>query len=560
MTQKLYRAAVYVRRIAIDLTCPEDEDLTCVRQLQIIQEYLAKKPDVEYSAAFSDGHKQKSQTALYAFQRMIPQLESHQFDCVVLYSIEQFSNIFKETRHCLGTMFPALHIRMIFVKEDYDSLTSGDSKKGYSILARLLEQAEISDTARREKAETIRKRSKGKTSFTYCPYGYLPGAENTADLIPDPQSKTVIQTIFREYLEGQNLSQIARHLTEQDVPSPSKRKQQRGYNYKHGVPAGYWHPTTVREILMNPVYTGDLVFSSYRATMYMSLRDNEIQENAPKQMIANHHEALVSREDYEKVQLMLDADKANNILRKPRTNPNRFPPHPYRNLVRCAKCGALMLYAQRNLNGKNPYVIYECGTGLNKGSAFCSRHPVRFTLVDQEVKRVLQEEIHLADSIYQKIESGTEGNSFKEMNTRYQTEMDGYLQEVREINQRLNRLFADYSVGQISPEDYYKQKELLAEESREKSQLLTDAMEQLRGYRSIFTKDSPWLQLYHDRTLPEVLPQALSKELIDHILVSPDEEAVTVILKHQNWKQELLDGLEGSKTDECKPSLPLIKQ
>ena len=57
MTQKLYRAAVYVRRLAIDLTCPEDEDLTCVRQLQIIQEYLAKKPDVEYAAAFSDGHK-----------------------------------------------------------------------------------------------------------------------------------------------------------------------------------------------------------------------------------------------------------------------------------------------------------------------------------------------------------------------------------------------------------------------------------------------------------------------------------------------------------------------
>ena len=43
MTPKTYQAAVYVRRIATDLICPEDEDPTCVRQLQMIQEYLEKK-------------------------------------------------------------------------------------------------------------------------------------------------------------------------------------------------------------------------------------------------------------------------------------------------------------------------------------------------------------------------------------------------------------------------------------------------------------------------------------------------------------------------------------
>ena len=173
---------------------------------------------------------------------------------------------------------------------------------------------------------------------------------------------------------------------------------------------------------------------------------------------------------------MLQADKANNILRNPRSVQNRFPPHPYRNLVRCAKCGGLMLYAQRNTKGKNPYVIYECSTARNKGAAFCSKQLIRFTLVDQEVKRVLQEEIQLANSIFQKIESGEEGNSYREMSAYYQKQMDGYLQEVQDINQKSSRLFADFSVGQISPEEYYHQKELLAEESREKSQLLTDAI------------------------------------------------------------------------------------
>ena len=72
-------------------------------------------------------------------------------------------------------------------------------------------------------------------------------------------------------------------------------------------------------------------------------------------------------------------------------------------------------------------------------------------------------------------------------------------------------------------------------------------MEQLRGYRSIFTKDNPWLTLYHDRTLPEIMTQALAKELIDHISISPDEGTIEVILKQQNWKQELLDGIDSEE-------------
>ena len=86
-----YKAIVYVRRIFCDIKCPEDQDLSTAEQLDIIRQYLLQKPDVEYSAVLSDGHKQKQDTALKGFQRLIPLLKKQGFNCLVLSSVELFA-------------------------------------------------------------------------------------------------------------------------------------------------------------------------------------------------------------------------------------------------------------------------------------------------------------------------------------------------------------------------------------------------------------------------------------------------------------------------------------
>ena len=202
MTDHTFQAAVYVRRMFSDLLCPDDKELTSVEQLDEIRKYLEGKPDVVFAAAFTDGKNQKQQAALKAFQRMMPQLETRKFDCLVLYSIELFGNSAQENRHCLLTLFPLWKIRVICIKEDYDSLTSGDAESGYSRLSQLVEQAEASENARRIKAELCRRRSTGKSAVSYCPYGYLPGEEDASEYLPDPECVDVVKSIFREFLAG----------------------------------------------------------------------------------------------------------------------------------------------------------------------------------------------------------------------------------------------------------------------------------------------------------------------------------------------------------------------
>lgn len=201
-----------------------------------------------------------------------------------------------------------------------------------------------------------------------------------------------------------------------------------------------------------------------------------------------------------------------------------------------------MLYKQRNLSGKNPYVVYICATGETKGPDYCSRHTTRFDYADKLIRTALEAEIHLANSAYERIEAGSGPTVSKQVEDSYKQQMDTYLEETRSVSRELQKLYAEFSVFSISPEEYYQQKEALTEQSREKGRLLTEAIAQLRNYRSIFTMDNPWLKLYHGKTLPEVMTPAMAKELIEQILISPQEE-VTVKFKHQDFREKLLEGI-----------------
>ena len=535
-----YKAIVYVRRIFCDIKCPEDQDLSTAEQLDIIRQYLLQKPDVEYSAVLSDGHKQKQDTALKGFQRLIPLLKKQGFNCLVLSSVELFAPTADENKHCLLSLIPELGIRIISVREDYDSLENNDSATGYPILTDLVKQAEIKEQSRRSKMNHMTNKVACRNTKTSCPYGYLPGAQGTLELYPDPETYFVVQAIFRDYLSGKSVNDISRALTATHVPSPSQRKEQLGFHYKRTVAANYWHPTTVKGILVNMCYTGDLVFSNYRETMFLNEKDSAMWANAAKPILENNHPALVSKDDFERAQIMLQAEFDSFPLRK--RNGRRLPGNPYRNMIRCSVCGAVMLYEQRNSNGRNPHSVYVCANGRKRGGLYCSLHITEFAHVDSEIRTALEYEIDLANKASDRLLHQDDNAPFKQVEAGYQGEMNVYLNAVRKLSLQLSQLNTEYMAGSIQTEEYYHRKQQLTEETEKNSESLNAAMEQLRTYRSFFTIDNPWLRLYSDRHLPKEMPFDLAKELIDTVTVSPEEE-VFVTCKHGEFKQQLLSGL-----------------
>ena len=220
----------------------------------------------------------------------------------------------------------------------------------------------------------------------------------------------------------------------------------------------------------------------------------------------------------------------------------RFPKNPYRNILVCAKCGAAMRYEQSNLNGANPYVAYVCSAALKTGQ--CSKQRTRFTYVDSLIRQALEQEITLANDIFAQLKAEGTPAALDRAEGQYQGKIQQHLSEVRKINEEFQLLRTEYLVGNISAEAYQQQKQTLAEATLNAGQQIAGATEIIKSFRALFTKANPWLNLYQGKILPEVLPQKLSKSYFEKIQLSP-EGKIYVIFREQEWKQKLMEMMEG---------------
>ncbi|GIN63673.1 hypothetical protein J27TS8_36660 [Robertmurraya siralis] len=71
-------------------------------------------------------------------------------------------------------------------------------------------------------------------------------------LFRDDYTVDIVHEIFDKYLEGWGHDKIARYLTNRDIPTPSKLIEKANAGL-------YWQGSTVKKILKNSHYVGDLV-------------------------------------------------------------------------------------------------------------------------------------------------------------------------------------------------------------------------------------------------------------------------------------------------------------
>jgi site-specific DNA recombinase len=96
--------------------------------------------------------------------------------------------------------------------------------------------------------------------WTYPPYGYRLDPDRPRDpqgVMTDPGEAAIVAELFALYREpGTSLMQLARHLDRRGVPTPSGRPR--------------WSSPTIRGILRNPTYTGQVYAqrTRYRAAIH----------------------------------------------------------------------------------------------------------------------------------------------------------------------------------------------------------------------------------------------------------------------------------------------------
>jgi site-specific DNA recombinase len=235
--------------------------------------------------------------------------------------------------------------------------------QNFGLFAWLYEN-ESAQSSRRNKAAKRTKANNGLFTGSNPPYGY--NSDKGKLKIRDDNTPEIVRRIFNEYLEGKGMDSIAKSFTAEKVPTPSQIA-----NKSNASPL--WHATTIKNILNNQHYCGDLVQNRTETVSVTTIKrkvlgddQNTIQENT--------HDPIISKETFQAVKTMLQT----------RTRTTTAPKkHLFTNVLLCEHCQKGMWY-KTNQKG------YRCDGNIKYGDTFCDN---RVVIREKELKHEIIQDL-----------------------------------------------------------------------------------------------------------------------------------------------------------------------
>lgn len=246
------------------------------------------------------------------FQRLMKDCRRGKIDRIYTKSISRFA---RNTKDCLKNLreLKALGITVFFEKENIDTANMTDEIM-ITILGGLAQEESVSISQNMQWA--IQKRMQNGTYITSTPaYGYR--NQDGQMVIFEPEAM-IVRRIFQEYLQGNGIKEICVMLNQEGLPPGKYGKQ--------------WRYESLRYILTNERYIGDCLWQKRFTENVFPFRKQTNNGQVEQYYMSDTHEAIISREDFERVQKLL-AEKSEYF------GNTEFHQYPLSLKIECAECG-----------------------------------------------------------------------------------------------------------------------------------------------------------------------------------------------------------------------------
>ena len=189
---------------------------------------------------------------------------------------------------------------------------------------------------------------------TRTTYGFLPAKDGS--VVIDENCANTVRMIYDLAEQGVWYSKIKSKLNKMGIPSPKGK---------------LWYDGQIADMLHNVMYKGDLLLQkSYKDENRQTCR-NEGQVQS--WYVHDDHEAIISSEQWERVQQVLAARSAGIAEAKKRrqaasAHHDHVGRYPLTGLLYCPHCGAVLHHKWCN-NGRDEYWV--CSTNIKKRASSC---------------------------------------------------------------------------------------------------------------------------------------------------------------------------------------------
>ena len=433
----LFNAAAYTRASKDDA-----DSSTIENQFELIKDYIKSMPDIQIVSERSDSGFSGIDFLRPSFTEMMKDAEAGRINCIIVKDLSRLGRNYIEVGELMEDILPKLGVRLISINDRYDSLNPKNDSDDIIIPFRnLMNEHYLRDTSIKIRSNLNVKRKNGDFVLPQTPYGYIRDGSNKHKLVIDECAAKIVRDIFNMKMQGMSQQKIADCLNEIGEPAPSEYKRKQGIKFNTPFQknaTALWSPVAIKRILSNPVYIGTLIQGKETTPNY-KVKKRIIKPEDEWSIIAETHEAIIEKTDFEAVNGLLNTDT--------RTSPKQDTVFPLSGIMFCGDCGNnIVRKKSRN------YYYYTCAT--NKMGKGCTAHSFSTNELEPAIMETITKQISIILDLEKSLEY-IENSPYQQINIKKINEQIADREkEIKDCERYKRSLYEDYKDGDISKEDY----------------------------------------------------------------------------------------------------------
>ena len=513
--------AIYAR-LSVENSGKDDDGNSLQNQIAVCEDYLDGCPHLRLTEVYSDNGKTGTVFDRPAWNHLMDDVRTGKIQCIVVRDLSRFGRDYVETGSYLEKIFPALGTRFISVKENFDNFTCGNSMESLSVSLQNLVNAMYSrdiskkvSTALRAQMETGRFRNRN------LPYGYLWNGDRTAYVV-DEEAAAVVRQIFEWKLREVSVYTIVERLKTGGIESPERHKRRAGSRNGDNIQGEGWCPSTIRGILQNRAYIGEMICGKSETALYKGLK-KRLTEKDNWIVVSDAHPPIVSVSDFEAVERQMREDSAHRETAMEWSADIRAGMIDlFAGKIFCADCGKRMYYKRQRICGcKNVTFrgVYDCSTHVRRGHATCFNHFIRQDALNEKVFNAIRDQLQVALDYERLLLAMRGGSGEASVREKHKAAVASVKLRLNALKKKRAGLYESYVEGILNEEEYAFAKQTYEEQYEALNRLLDEAVERRERFLASISPDNKWLTMMRGAAGMTGLTQELVDAIIEKVLV-----------------------------------------
>lgn len=381
----------------------------------------------------------------------------------------------------------------------------------------------------------------GEFVGAFASYGYIKNPENNHKLIIDKESAEIVRKIFEwKVNEGLGNLSICHRLNDMGVLNPTGYKKKRlnqNYNNTGIMGEDYsWCPSTIRNILKNDIYIGNITQGKRRVKSYKVHKVEQVPEDEWI-TVENMHEPIIERKLFNKAQGLRKVDTRVQ---------DSGSLSMWAGILKCADCGRAMHKKYCKNKSGTIYEYYICSTYRKKSNKLCTKHTLKLKELEKAVLEVIRLHIELLVDTKRLLEEVNKSNTKELANDDIENIKQSKEKEIEKLSNLKRFLYEDWKNDYITKKEYLEYKQKYEQDIEKIKEIMANLDKQKEKQEEIVNGNSLWIKNFKSHKNITELDRDIITELIDYIEVYENKK-ITIHFNFMDELEKVLEYIENNK-------------